>query len=38
MSYKNLEILWDTQSLRNRELFDDLHKRLNIREDCLGYT
>jgi len=30
MSYKNLETLWDTQSLRNRGLCDDLHKRLNI--------
>ena len=26
----HLETLWDTQSLRNRKLFDDLHKRLNI--------
>ena len=26
----HLETLWDTKSLRNRGLFDDLHKRLNI--------
>jgi len=26
----HLETLWDTKSLRNRELFNDLHKRLDI--------
>jgi len=26
----HLEILWDTKSLRNRELFNDLQKRLNV--------
>ena len=30
MSFKNLETLWDTKSLKNRELFDDLNKRLNV--------
>ena len=26
----HLETLWDTKSLKNRELFDDLNKRLNV--------
>ena len=26
----HLETLWDTKSLRNKELFNNLHERLNI--------